>query len=804
MRIVIGLLALLAYTTAEAQTRIDLSTQSRHVDFSEALSTRPFKIGSALPSVYTTGDMFFHTNASPTNVIYACTATNTWVLQSSGSQLNISEGEIGILTRTSDGLVSRTLAAGTGLAIGDGNGQTGNPRISADIASQAESEAGVASGKLMTPERTAQAFAAWSPIPALTGNSGKVLTNNGTTTSWTRAPALGCTGTQTLANGSATIAADSQHICVSPSSSLTLISAPTIVDGVDGQIAIITNEHASNSVTLQDESLLASTNLKLGGTNVTLAPKESMTLVFDNALSLWVPLVKASTGGGGVADPGSSGIMKRTTANVSVVAVPDTDYPSVASVTAKLDKPSGSTTALLKVDGSNNSSRATAGVDFSAPGTSETTSGGRTFTGSIDSSGASATKPMKSGATLPGTCTVGEFFFHTSATTGQQIKACTAANTWTLQGDGNTSSTAGTGIVIASNIISADVASQSEAEAGSSATKVMTPQRTAQAFAAWSPIPTLAGNSGKFLTNNGTTTSWTRTPAFGCTNTQTLASALAMIAADSQHICVSPSSTLILASLPTIADGVDGQIAIITNEHASNSVTLQDESLLASTNLKLGGTNVTLAPKESVALIFDQALSIWVLLTKPGGSGSSVTYVNDDHTTYPVVAHSAGNNLAHGWSQPYPAYPAPESSWSSGRNFPTLNYFAGQLAFYNYMVPTAWPSGTPVTVRLTAWLTTGCSPGDAVTMKVSSSALSAGMPYGFDSDNGADPSYGTESDVVFTYTSAGFYISSPVTVTTTQWSAGNPVILRLRRPSDSFTCEVSLYSMTVSGRKALQ
>jgi hypothetical protein len=59
------------------------------------------------------------------------------------------------------------------------------------------------------------------------------------------------------------------------------------------------------------------------------------------------------------------------------------------------------------------------------------TIGDRTFTGFLDASGASWTRPAKSGTALPGTCNVGEQYFKTDATAGQNLFLCTAANTWT-------------------------------------------------------------------------------------------------------------------------------------------------------------------------------------------------------------------------------------------------------------------------------------------------------------------------------------------------------------------------------------
>jgi hypothetical protein len=54
----------------------------------------------------------------------------------------------------------------------------------------------------------------------------------------------------------------------------------------------------------------------------------------------------------------------------------------------------------------------------------------------VDFSAAATTKPHKSGTSLPGTCSAGETFFKSDATAGQNTYACTAPDTWTLQGDG--------------------------------------------------------------------------------------------------------------------------------------------------------------------------------------------------------------------------------------------------------------------------------------------------------------------------------------------------------------------------------
>ena len=72
-----------------------------------------------------------------------------------------------------------------------------------------------------------------------------------------------------------------------------------------------------------------------------------------------------------------------------------------------------------------------------AVATAQTTiNGGRVILGRLDASGAASTSPMKVGTSLPGTCTVGDSYFKTDATAGQNLYGCTATNTWTQQAGG--------------------------------------------------------------------------------------------------------------------------------------------------------------------------------------------------------------------------------------------------------------------------------------------------------------------------------------------------------------------------------
>jgi hypothetical protein len=76
--------ALAATALCQAQTRIDLRTQSKSVDFSAATSTKPSQTGASLPAACALGQTFLNTSAQPGQNWYVCTASNVWTLQGVG------------------------------------------------------------------------------------------------------------------------------------------------------------------------------------------------------------------------------------------------------------------------------------------------------------------------------------------------------------------------------------------------------------------------------------------------------------------------------------------------------------------------------------------------------------------------------------------------------------------------------------------------------------------------------------------------------------------------------------------------
>lgn len=86
---------------------------------------------------------------------------------------------------------------------------------------------------------------------------------------------------------SGTIRIDASTVSITSNGNYTLTSTPTIADGRDGQILRIVNLGA-NTITLQDQGTLASSNLRLTATTVALGPNDSIELQFFTTVGDWV------------------------------------------------------------------------------------------------------------------------------------------------------------------------------------------------------------------------------------------------------------------------------------------------------------------------------------------------------------------------------------------------------------------------------------------------------------------------------------------------------------------------------------
>lgn len=138
-----------------------------------------------------------------------------------------------------------------------------------------------------------------------------------------------------------------------------------------------------------------------------------------------------------------------------------------------------------------------------------------------------------------------------------------------------------------------------------------------------------------------------------------------------RNVNFDPDGTYTLTSTPTIADSFDGALCTLTNLDTSLSLTLSDEASTASSNLRLGGSNVTIGPRGSITLKFVTDLGVWVRADVPGTSTTPTSAVVKAAT--PVTSFSPGtaNNASVTISVDFDTYTAGDqlvcvARWTKG------------------------------------------------------------------------------------------------------------------------------------------
>ncbi|HEY3936883.1 MAG TPA: hypothetical protein VGL97_05610, partial [Bryobacteraceae bacterium] len=120
----IGLISAALVLASNGQiTQINLGTQGRNVDFTNALWTRPVKTGASLPATCSSGDLFFNTSAPSGTNLYGCPTANNWVQFSPGTAVIRDPGSNGIIVRTALDTAT-TVAAPSGTIVGTTDTQT--------------------------------------------------------------------------------------------------------------------------------------------------------------------------------------------------------------------------------------------------------------------------------------------------------------------------------------------------------------------------------------------------------------------------------------------------------------------------------------------------------------------------------------------------------------------------------------------------------------------------------------------------------------------------------------------------------
>jgi hypothetical protein len=317
------------------QTRLDLSTQSRNIDFSGAQATKPFKTGSVLPGVCSTGEAFFVVSALPGRNLYTCIAPNTWVAQ--GSALPQASGPAGqVLSSTGEGAsewrslsgdlsgaLSGRVTGIQGNAVSDVKPTDGQILVWDNTASQWVPKLVPAGSSEFTMQMDGVTFGSGSIYNVITGTgmvsavsagSGTVNVQQNVNTAIIQTRAGAQSGADLIVNVSS-----------ESNSEFTGRMTPTLTAYSDGMLVQFRpNQDCSSGATLNVDTLGAKPMFESDG----VAP---MTCTAGEQIGLWYDAasggrwrkqgarVPGGESGGGMTDPGANGIMLRTSPNVTAV-----------------------------------------------------------------------------------------------------------------------------------------------------------------------------------------------------------------------------------------------------------------------------------------------------------------------------------------------------------------------------------------------------------------------------------------------------------------------------------------------------
>ena len=167
----------LAAAMTEGQTLVDLSSQARRIDFTNAPFTRPVKTGDSLPAACQAGDLFFLTAALAGRNLHGCVPPGNWTLLGDGiTSLPTLTGNPGdMLTTDGSVLIWSTLA-------GDLAGPPASTRVTG-IQNRPLSPAAPQPGNVLTWNDSSRLWepAAAVPTPTTIKAGGTVIGTRGST-----------------------------------------------------------------------------------------------------------------------------------------------------------------------------------------------------------------------------------------------------------------------------------------------------------------------------------------------------------------------------------------------------------------------------------------------------------------------------------------------------------------------------------------------------------------------------------------------------------------------------------------------
>ena len=383
----LSLVLLSGLPALSAQTLVDLRTQSKSIDFSSAASTKPFQTGTVLPATCSVGATFFNTAAAAGHNLYGCTAAGTWTLL--GANLWFGGGTF------NTGDCAQFNSAGNVVSAGGSCSSSSMVTMASPF---------TVAGSLMVSAGPGRLG-----VASLCTNSGGNLTCPGGFTGYHTWPAGSGTNTRQIlapagpfTNSFSYMWADS----IPSAATLMKIGTPSAGTSTLGP-AIPDTDYVtpSGTGTLQNKTFdgtsLFSSYLPWAQISTPSAPASGYLRVYAKAPSglCWMSSSGAETcAGGGVSDPGGSGLIVETS----------------PGVTANRTITSGSSNISV-TNGTGSGGNPT--VDIAS---------------SVNFSG-KTTSPVQVGlsASIPTTCTAGQLYFASDGVMGRQLQTCTATNTWT-------------------------------------------------------------------------------------------------------------------------------------------------------------------------------------------------------------------------------------------------------------------------------------------------------------------------------------------------------------------------------------
>src|SRR5207248_3453799 len=228
-----------------------------------------------------------------------------------------------------------------------------------------------------------------------------------------------------------------------------------------------------------------------------------------------------------------------------------------------------------------------------------------------DFSNAPSTRPEKTGAAAPATCSVGDLFFNTTAPLGQNLYGCGAANTWAVLGGNPNSLLSDPG---ANGLVQRTAPSITIAVAAPTGTVVGT-----------TDVQTLTNKSIAASEINSGTLSAARMPSFSGDISTPAGTTAATLATVNSNVGTFGSSTVI----PVITADAKGRITSITTANVSGGGSGMNQltgDVLAGPGS--GSQAATLATVNSNVGTFGSSTAIPVITADAKGRITSITTSN--------------------------------------------------------------------------------------------------------------------------------------------------------------------------------